>query len=144
LQVIPALAWTLPSVVLLRTRYHRSESVFSTGDPIHQTQITPYPPDTPPGYCWYGRKRLSPGRPPRWLEPIGAVSDLADGDEYNNLEETLEHSLPDDVEDSDAAFEDKTAGDGSEIEERTTEESRRCCTGRYFLCSRIQPPSRFQ
>ena len=63
------------------------------------------------------------------------MSDLAEGDEYNDLEETLEHSLPDDVEDGDATLEDKTAGDKSEIEERTTEESRRCCTGRYFLHS---------
>ena len=72
------------------------------------------------------------------------MSDLGKGDECNDLEETIEHSLLDDVEDGDATLEDKTAGDGSEIEERTTEESRRCRTGRYFLRSRIQPPSRFQ
>ena len=34
---------------------------------VHQTRVTPCPPQLPAGFFWYGTRRHSPGRPPRWL-----------------------------------------------------------------------------
>ena len=37
---------------------------------VHQTRVTPCPDAFPAGYHWYGDRRVSPGRPPRWVDRL--------------------------------------------------------------------------
>lgn len=37
---------------------------------IHQMRVQQCPPDFPGGYYWYGSRRSSPGRPPKWVEHL--------------------------------------------------------------------------
>jgi len=37
---------------------------------VHQTRISPCPPHFPAGYFWYGSRRHSPGRPPKWVQNL--------------------------------------------------------------------------
>ena len=37
---------------------------------IHKTRVTPCPDAFPAGFHWYGDRRQSPGRPPRWVEGL--------------------------------------------------------------------------
>ena len=37
---------------------------------IHLSRVTPCPSELPPGYYWYGAKRCSPGRPPKWVQKL--------------------------------------------------------------------------
>ena len=35
---------------------------------VHQTRVAPCPPQLPAGFYWYGTRRSSPGRPPKWVD----------------------------------------------------------------------------
>ena len=37
---------------------------------VHKTRVTPCPDTFPAGYHWYGDRRASPGRPPRWIDRL--------------------------------------------------------------------------
>ena len=37
---------------------------------VYQLRVKPCPHNFPAGFYWYGTKRKSPGRPPRWVETI--------------------------------------------------------------------------
>ena len=37
---------------------------------VHQTRVAHCPPELPAGFFWYGTKRSSPGRPPRWVDQL--------------------------------------------------------------------------
>lgn len=37
---------------------------------IHQMRVAPCPPEFPPGFFWYGSRRSSPGRPPKWVDQL--------------------------------------------------------------------------
>lgn len=37
---------------------------------VHKTRVTPCPAAFPAGYHWYGNRRSSPGRPPRWVDRL--------------------------------------------------------------------------
>ena len=37
---------------------------------VHKTRVTPCPDTFPAGYHWYGDRRQSPGRPPRWVDQL--------------------------------------------------------------------------
>ncbi len=37
---------------------------------VRLSRVTPCPSEFPPGYYWYGAKRHSPGRPPRWVQQL--------------------------------------------------------------------------
>ena len=54
---------------------------------VHMSRVTPCPSEFPPGFYWYGTKRHSPGRPPKWVQqllskdaevPIDDVSEESD------------------------------------------------------------------
>ena len=72
---------------------------------IHQSRVTPCPPDLPPGYYWYGKRNCSPGKPPHWVEQLsinrqqsselllnGAKDDRC-GEDALDTEEQEEHCL---------------------------------------------------
>ena len=42
---------------------------------VHLSRVTPCPSGFPPGFYWYGSKRRSPGRPPKWVRLLDADSD---------------------------------------------------------------------
>ena len=37
---------------------------------VHQSRVSPCPPGFPAGFFWYGGKRSSPGRPPKWVDKL--------------------------------------------------------------------------
>ena len=37
---------------------------------VHLSRVTPCPSGFPPGFYWYGTKRHSPGRPPKWVQQL--------------------------------------------------------------------------
>ena len=37
---------------------------------VHQSRVQMCPFNLPAGYYWYGQKRTSPGRPPKWVEQL--------------------------------------------------------------------------
>lgn len=37
---------------------------------VHQSRVALCPPAFPAGYYWYGTKRHSPGRPPKWTRTL--------------------------------------------------------------------------
>ncbi len=50
---------------------------------MHQERICFCPPGLPAGYFWYGKRRHSPGRPPRWVQQLlekGADASFGDPD----------------------------------------------------------------
>ena len=46
---------------------------------VHLSRVTPCPSEFPPGYYWYGTRRHSPGRPPKWVQKLlnGDAAELA-------------------------------------------------------------------
>lgn len=72
---------------------------------VHLSRVTPCPSEFPPGYYWYGSKRHSPGRPPKWVQQLLA----GDGDE------------PDVNEPPHAETGGTTAEDSSDTEDRADE-----------------------
>ena len=37
---------------------------------MHQSRVSPCPPHFPAGYFWYGSRRHSSGRPPKWVQNL--------------------------------------------------------------------------
>ncbi len=37
---------------------------------VHQSRVAPCPTGFPSGYYWYGIRRHSPGRPPKWVQNL--------------------------------------------------------------------------
>ena len=37
---------------------------------VHLSRVTPCPSEFPRGFYWYGTKRHSPGRPPKWVQQL--------------------------------------------------------------------------
>ena len=37
---------------------------------VHQSRVVRCPPELPAGFYWYGSRRSSPGRPPRWVDKL--------------------------------------------------------------------------
>lgn len=114
---------------------------------IHQTRVTPCLVDIPSGYYWYGRKRHSPGKPPRWIEGIGGTTE----DHGNSVSQESRDPVPEDVDQSgneDAGESSDTDSGENESdhdqEEQVPEEPELPrSTSRYPLRRRVRPPSRF-
>ena len=37
---------------------------------VHQMRVAPCPPELPAGFFWYGSRRSTPGRPPKWVDQL--------------------------------------------------------------------------
>ena len=37
---------------------------------VHQSRVVRCPPELPAGFYWYGSRRSSPGRPPKWVDKL--------------------------------------------------------------------------
>ncbi len=120
---------------------------------VHLSRVTPCPGEFPPGFYWYGTRRHSAGRPPKWVQR------LLDGDAKESDTELLLN-----VENSsDAESESETADDElsecdgtSEVEEESEVEvdpgeeevtvilrqSEPGELGRYSLRRRVAAPER--
>ena len=60
---------------------------------VHQSRVTVCPKEFPSGFYWYGKKRHSAGRPPKWLQKL-TVEDVAAPtepvDEVQDEDQTVE------------------------------------------------------
>ena len=70
---------------------------------VHQSRVVRCPPELPAGFYWYGSRRSSPGRPPKWVDKLlqGTTSTTADSPEpvYQSdatSTEDNDHSNPED------------------------------------------------
>ena len=60
---------------------------------VHRMRVAPCPPELPAGFYWYGSRRSSPGRPPKW------VNQLLNGDLFEEPGPATEsENPPDEVE----------------------------------------------
>ena len=57
---------------------------------IHKSRVTPCPDEFPAGYYWYGNRRHSPGRPPRWIDRL----EKSVLNEQSSTAQDSEESLP--------------------------------------------------
>ena len=56
---------------------------------IHQSRVTPCPPEFPSGYYWYGGRRAGPGRPPKWVDALLQGSPVQSPDDERGPEHSL-------------------------------------------------------
>ena len=56
---------------------------------IHQSRVTPCPPEFPAGYYWYGGRRAGPGRPPKWVDALLQGSPVQSPDDERGPEHSL-------------------------------------------------------
>ena len=117
-----------------------------------QIRVTPCPSAFPAGYYWYGTRRHSPGRPPKWVQK------LLDADEKESaLESELESEMEmDDTQAKDSSeIEMEGTGDGGyseqehesgdETDRKTVTKTTRTNCGlsdRYSLWRQVVPPER--
>ena len=99
---------------------------------VHQLRVTPCPSQFPSGYYWYGRKKHSPGRIPKWLLAINP-----DDTNAHTPSSTDEEVLSDtDTNESDAEESDPS----SDVQSDSADEEE--ATPRYHLRARTSPPQR--
>ena len=63
---------------------------------VHQERICFCPPELPVGYFWYGTRRHSVGRPPKWVQNLlqkGAAESHVDPDPQGAAESRVEPDL---------------------------------------------------
>ena len=65
---------------------------------VHQSRVVHCPCELPAGFYWYGGRRSSPGRPPRWVDKLlqGTIAPTASRSEDEpecNMEEVNEESF---------------------------------------------------
>ena len=96
---------------------------------IHQSWVMPWQKDIVSGYFWYGHKKHSPGRHPKWLDQ------LTRADEGDHGDEEIEDDSP--VQ----GFEAVTQSEPDSAGELDTE-SNRSQNSLYSLRSQTQPPGR--
>ena len=58
---------------------------------VHQMRVAPCPPELPAGFFWYGSRRSSPGRPPKW------VNQLLEGELFSEPEDPAQESAEESV-----------------------------------------------
>ena len=119
---------------------------------VHMSRVTPCPSAFPAGYYWYGTRRHSPGRPPKWVQK------LLDADEKESaVESELESEMEmDDTQAKDSSeIEMEGTGDGGyseqehesgdEMDRKTVTKTTRANCGlsdRYSLRRQVVPPER--
>ena len=67
---------------------------------VHQQRVTPWPIDIVSGFYWYGRKRHSPGRPPKWLEALSTEPSEELSAEKAPENQVEEEQLEEDIRDA--------------------------------------------
>ena len=73
---------------------------------IHQLRVCPCPDLLPPGFYWYGNRRRSPGRIPRWVDRFlsETKSSPADDGGHTHQHQELDYVDADPDADLDAGF----------------------------------------
>ena len=110
---------------------------------VHLSRVTPCPNRFPPGFYWYGTRRHSPGRPPKWIQKLLSQDiNEPDADQNESDEATAENVpkpelrsiTPDCKVESEMETDHGPAAD--------TETQRRDETGRFSLRNHIRAPHR--
>ena len=55
---------------------------------VHQSRVTRCPSGFPAGYYWYGTRRSSPGRPPKWVDRLLSAQDTSNDVEDDESQQT--------------------------------------------------------
>ena len=118
---------------------------------IHQSRVQMCPFNFPERYYWYGKKRTSPGRSPKWVEQL--LSTSGTGDEHNDNAFKDQHG-PDENENASMDQQGQDSPDENDCTDVTEEEvvmPVQCCNIPTFTSSQpvqrirtrvIKPPSR--
>ena len=118
---------------------------------VHQSRITPCPSHFPSGWYWYGLKRHSPGRPPKWLSSIGITpkDTPPDPDTSQQPDTTQDPNQEDGSEGatlSGGSDSPEDSSEGSDLDrdslEVSTEERYPTHETKYSLRSRVRRPQR--
>ena len=119
---------------------------------IHQSRVQMCPFNFPAGYYWYGKKRTSPGRPPKWVEQL--LSTSGTGDEHND-DASIDQHGPDENEDASMDQQGQDSPDENDGTDVTVEEAvipvQYCDIPTFTLSQPVQrtrtrvikPPSRY-
>lgn len=67
---------------------------------VHQSRVQMCPLNFPAGYHWYGNKRTSPGRPPKWVDQLLARSDGSDTEDLDGMTDSHDQDSDEDAEDT--------------------------------------------
>ena len=54
-----------PDVTVIKVYFPQDQAIR-----VHLSRVTPCPSEFPPGFYWYGTRRHSPGRPPKWVQQL--------------------------------------------------------------------------
>ena len=116
---------------------------------VHLSRVTPCPSEFPPGYYWYGTKRHSPGRPPKWVQQLLA-GDVNKSDTESDVEdEEIRKSSAAEVDSDSESIEPPNLENESDSEddhgiELVTETLRSADSGSncYSLRRRVTAPKR--
>ena len=114
---------------------------------VHQTRISPCPPHFPAGYFWYGSRRHSPGRPPKWVQNLLQSSEeLVEPDMESSPEESDQEdnssTQDNSVTETNLAESDPESDTDSNAGVETPELPERTSGGRYSLRHRTKAPDR--
>jgi len=114
---------------------------------VHQTRISPCPPHFPAGYFWYGSRRHSPGRPPKWVQNLlQSSAELVEPDVESSPEESDQEddssTQDDSVTETNLAESDPESDTDSNAGVETPELPERTSGGRYSLRHRTKAPDR--
>ena len=119
---------------------------------IHQSRMQMCPFNFPAGYYWYGKKRTTPGFPPKWVEQL--LSTSGTGDEHDD-DASIDQHGPDENEDASMDQQDQDSPDENDCTDVTEEEAVipvQCCDNPFFTSSQsaqrtqtrvIKPPFRY-
>ena len=82
---------------------------------VHQNQVQICPFNFPAGYYWYGKKRASPGRPPKWVEQLLTSKET----EHDHDDDATVDPCGDDHQDEEDATVDPCDEDHRDKDDRT-------------------------
>ena len=87
---------------------------------IHQSRVQMCSFNFPAGYCWYEKKRTTPGFPPKWAEQL--LSTSGTGDEHND-DASIDQHGPHENEDASMDQQDQDSPDENDCTDVTEEEA---------------------
>lgn len=121
---------------------------------VHQSRVCPCPPEFPAGYFWYGPKRHSPGRPPKWTQSLLQRGELTK-EQVVQQEVVVEADLNDEDIDQHVQYPSIDSGEASDCSDENSMEMEKEVQvsetqktylrdegGRYSLRRRIREPDR--
>ena len=108
---------------------------------VHMSRVTPCPSELPPGFYWYGTKRHSAGRPPKWVQQLLSKDAEVSVNDVSEESDPLATSDSGDT-DNDEPQETSDGSGEAESEAAVNTTPRPRDQERYSLRSRVTAPKR--